>query len=603
MIKYKEKTVPQDKGKRSMKLGTKTHDHLNFLYGKKTAQKIAHVLEKILADFKKSNPHLRADTPVDHVTEKDVFLITYGDQISEEGASPLQSLTDVLNTYTKNILSGVHILPFFPYSSDDGFSVIDYTQVNPALGSWENIENLGKNFRLMFDAVINHISRQSAWFQGYLRNDPHFEKYFITIEPGTDTSQVVRPRAKPLLTPVETPEGKKSVWTTFGPDQIDLNFRDPEVFLEVIRILLLYVEKGAEIIRLDAIAYAWKKLGTSCIHLEEVHRLIKIFRLVFDLVAPNTIILTETNVPHEKNIAYFGNGFDEAQMIYQFPLPPLILHTFITGDATHLSNWAADLTTTTKKTTFFNFLASHDGIGIRPVEGILNQEETVALTERTTAHGGHVSYKTNPDGSESPYELNISYFDVLNDPHNPSPKLDVKRFLASQAIMLSLAGVPGIYFHSLFGFRNCQECVEQSGRARSINREKFERETLEKAINNKTSETARVFAGYTRLLEIRRMHPAFHPQGEQRVLFLHSKVFAILRYAPKMNETILSLINVTDQSLNLSIRNDEVEILSVSKWRDLLTGFIVHTKTEATTINIAPYQVLWLQAQSKGHVL
>ena len=330
-----------------------------------------------------------------------------------------------LDLHLSDAINGVHILPFFPYSSDDGFSVIDYKQVDPNLGSWEDISRLGKNNRLMFDAVINHISQFSMWFQQYRLDEAPFTEYFITVDPNEDMSQVVRPRSLPLLTPVVTPSGMKHVWTTFSPDQIDLNYANPQVQLGIIDVLLDYVEHGAEFIRLDAIAYLWKEIGTTCIHLPQTHAVVKLWRAVLDAVAPDVLLITETNVPHEENISYFGDplpemgGTDEAQLVYNFTLAPLTLNAFQTGDASRLSAWAATLKTSGPGATFFNFIASHDGIGVRPAEGILSTVEVQALVEQTLAHGGEVNYKDNPDGSRSVYELNTTLYDFLNDPVPP----------------------------------------------------------------------------------------------------------------------------------------------------------------------------------------
>ncbi|MEA3342321.1 MAG: sugar phosphorylase, partial [Chloroflexota bacterium] len=476
-------------------------DHLTFLYGPEQAGVALERLLAILDDFRQRNPRLQEQATGERLTEQDVILITYGDQVAEPGKLPLQTLVEVLEAHVEGAITSVHILPFFPYSSDDGFSVIDYTAVNPDFGAWADIERLGRSFRLMFDAVINHISAQSGWFQEFLRGNPEFANYFTVVEEGTDLSQVVRPRAKPLLTPVQTPSGERLVWTTFSADQIDLNYASPDVLLKVIEVLLLYVEKGADIIRLDAIAYLWKKIGTTCIHLEETHRVVKLLRAVLDAVAPRVILVTETNVPHEENVSYFGDGSDEAQMIYQFSLPPLVMHTIRSGDASYLSEWAAGLSAPSDNTTFFNFLASHDGVGMRPVEGILSQAEVEGLVERTLAHGGHASYKDNADGTRSVYELNISYFDALSDPNGAAPlDLQARRFLASQAIMLALAGVPGIYVHSLFGSRSYPAGVEQTGRYRSINREKFRRDELERALADPSSLRHQVFYPYLRLI-------------------------------------------------------------------------------------------------------
>jgi len=591
-------------------------DHLTFLYGAQRAPALLERLRTILTQFRQRNPQFltagECPPPQERLTERDAILITYGDQVAEPGQSPLQTLAEVLEEHIKGAITGVHILPFFPYSSDDGFSIIDYTAVNPDFGTWADVERLGRNFRLMFDAVINHISAHSDWFQEFLKGNPDFADYFIVVEEGTDLSQVVRPRALPLLTRVQIAHGDRSpphggdraearlVWTTFSTDQIDLNFAHPDVLLKIIEILLLYIERGAEIIRLDAIAYLWKKIGTPCIHLEETHRVVKLFRAILDRVAPHVILITETNVPHQENVSYFGDGSDEAQMVYQFPLPPLVLHAFFhTGDASRLSGWAAGLGVLSDTTTFFNFLASHDGIGVRPVEGILSRSEVSGLAERTLAHGGYVSHKTNPDGSQTVYELNISYFDALSDPNGPEPlDLQVRRFLASQAIMLSLAGVPAIYVHSLFGSRSYHAGVEQTGRYRSINREKLRRSQLEQALASPSSLRHQVFYPYLHLIRTRAAHRAFHPIGPQRVLSVHSALFTLLRTAPDGSESLLCVHNVSDDEQSLQINLDALPFPHAGRVRDLVTGTAYPVDGSGDLIlQVAPYQVLWLTGE------
>jgi sucrose phosphorylase len=579
-------------------------DHLTFLYGADRAPALLERLRAILDRFQQraaQRPVRERSAARERLTERDVILITYGDQVTEPDKPPLRTLAEVLEKYVKGVITGVHILPFFPYSSDDGFSVIDDTAVDPALGTWADVRRLGRSFRLMFDAVINHISAQSGWFQGFLSGDPEFADFFIVVEEGTDLSQVVRPRALPLLTRVRTVHGERLVWTTFSADQIDLNYANPDVLLRVIEILLLYVEKGAQIIRLDAIAYLWKKIGTSCIHLEETHRVVKLFRAVLDAVAPHVVLITETNVPHPENVSYFGDGSDEAQMVYQFTLPPLVLHTFHTGDASHLCEWAAGLSTPSGSTTVFNFLASHDGIGVRPVEGILSTSQVQTLVERTLAHGGYVSYKAEPDGSQTVYELNISYFDALSDPHAAEPlDLQVRRFLASQAIMLSLAGVPGIYVHSLFGSRGHRAGVEQTGRYRSINREKLRRHRLEGALADPVSLRHRILYSYLHVIRTRAAHSAFHPNGPQQVLSLHPALFVLLRTAPDGSEVLLCVHNVSDSGQSLSIKLDTLSFPHAGRVRDLITGaaFPVGASGELSLL-VAPYQVLWLTGNVK----
>jgi len=583
-------------------------DHLTSLYGADRAPALLERLRAILEKFQQRTARRSVrerSAARERLTERDVILITYGDQVTEPDKPPLQTLAEVLEKYVKGVITGVHILPFFPYSSDDGFSVVDYTAVDPALGTWADVRRLGRSFRLMFDAVINHISAQSGWFQGFLSGNPEFADFFIVVKEGTDLSQVVRPRALPLLTRVRTVHGERLVWTTFSADQIDLNYANPDVLLRVIEILLLYVEKGAQIIRLDAIAYLWKKIGTSCIHLEETHRVVKLLRAVLDAVAPHVVLITETNVPHQENVSYFGDGSDEAQMVYQFTLPPLVLHTLHTGDASHLSEWAAGLSTPSSSTTVFNFLASHDGIGVRPVEGILSTSQVQTLVERTLAHGGYVSYKAEPDGSQTVYELNISYFDALSDPHAAEPlDLQVRRFLASQAIMLSLAGVPGIYVHSLFGSRSHRAGVEQTGRHRSINREKLRRHRLERALADPASLRHSVLYPYLNVIRTRAAHRAFHPDGPQQVLSLHPALFVLIRSSPDGSEVLLCVHNVSGSGQSLSIKLDTLPFPQAGQVRDLITGVVFPVGASGElSLQVAPYQVLWLTGSANCGML
>jgi glycosidase len=576
--------------------------YLVALYGREAGDGAARRLECTLETFPQRNAPSPAEgaRPGEWLCERDAILITYGDQITEPDKAPLQSLGEFLAENLAGVLSGVHILPFFPYSSDDGFSVIDYERVDPDLGSWDDIECIGRTFRLMFDAVINHISAHSDWFQRFLQGDAAYADHFIVVEPGTDLSLVTRPRALPLLTPVDTRNGEKLVWTTFSTDQIDLNFANPEVLLDIIDVLLLYVEKGADIIRLDAIAYLWKEIGSPCIHLPQTHQVVQLMRAVLDAVAPHVLLITETNVPHEENVSYFGDGTNEAQLVYQFPLAPLVLNAFHSGDARHLRRWAASLAPPSQATTFFNFTASHDGIGVRPAEGILDASEFQQLVDKAQEHGGFASFKTNPDGSQSPYELNISLFDALSDPSlvdEEGVQMQVDRFLASQAIMLSLAGLPGIYVHSLLGSRSFRAGVEATGRYRSINRRKFQRQTLEAELKDAGSLRHKVFRRYTHLLRVRASQSAFHPNGPQRVLVTEPPLFALLRTSPDGLEHVLCIHNVSAAQQRLRLDLARLQLPHGDVLDDLVGGREHETGAEdELALSIAPYQVLWLKS-------
>jgi sucrose phosphorylase len=572
------------------------YSHLTALYGSSAGNEAFERLRVILDRYQYLHTPRRAAGD-EILSERESILITYADQLSEPNVSSLQTLTRFCEWRLPGLVSSVHLLPFFPYSSDDGFSVIDYRAVNPAFGSWEDVSTLGRSFRLMFDAVINHASVQHEWFQAFLRDDPQYRDYFIVVDGNPDLSPVVRPRTLPLLTEFETSSGLKKVWTTFSADQVDLNFQNPGVLLEIIDTLLFYVAEGAQLIRLDAIAYLWKEIGTSCIHLPQTHRIIRLFRSVLDVVAPHVLLITETNVPHRDNISYFGNGTDEAQMVYNFALPPLTLHTFYTGNSRVLSKWAAELKLPSDCATFFNFLASHDGIGVNPARGILSDPEIDAMIERTIQHGGLVSYKNDPGGAQITYELNINYFDALSNPGAPEPlHLQVDRFMSAQAIMLGLVGVPGIYFHSLFGSRSWHEGVDLTGRNRTINRQKFDIATFESELADESSLRNQVFQRYAQLLRARSSSSAFHPHGEQQVVDYGEAIFALLRLSPDASERVLCLHNISDQPQRLKIESKEISGLFADRLTDLITEQGMDDLLN-DTLALRPYQTLWLRIE------
>ncbi|MEE9122434.1 MAG: alpha-amylase family glycosyl hydrolase [Syntrophobacteria bacterium] len=517
-----------------------------------------------------------------YFSQEDVVLITYGDSLLGESQVPLVTLHNFANTYLKDAISTIHFLPFFPWSSDDGFSVVDFFAINPELGSWEEVVSIGRDFQLMFDYVVNHFSSKGQWFEDYLAGKEEYADFAMEVDPSTDLSQVTRPRSLPLLSEYKKHDGSTvHLWTTFSADQIDFNFRSLDVLEKMIEALLFYVKQGATMLRLDAIAYLWKEIGTTCIHLSETHDMVKLFRSILDLVAPDVIIITETNVPHQENISYFGDGKDEAQMVYNFTLPPLLFYSFLKENGTVLTDWAKGLHLESASNTFFNFAASHDGIGVRPLEGILPPEEIDALAEVVKANGGQVSYKRNPDGSDSPYELNITYVDaILAD----SESTQAEKFLASQAIQYVLPGVPATYIHSLVGSRNWLEGVKQTGRARTVNREKLDVENLMSELKDPESFRARIFFSYIDLIKIRKKQQAFHPNADFEILEIDPKVFAIKRYCKE--QTIYALTNISSKDLSVSLSGNEV----AAQMMDLITG----EQINADSIILKPYQYMWL---------
>ncbi len=563
---------------------------LSKIYGTQTGDEVLRDLQPILDTYRGRIPV----PPRSGLNERDAILITYADQVQEPGQPALATLSHFCNQHLMGLVSGIHILPFFPWSSDDGFSVIDYEAVALQYGSWDNIRQLGNHFRLMFDAVLNHASAESAWFKAFLADEPGLRDFFIQVTGAPDLSMVVRPRALPLLSEFNSAHGPVKLWTTFSADQVDLNYHNPRVLLRIIEAVLFYASQGAQFLRLDAIAYLWKEPGTTCISLPQTHWLVQLLRCVLDEVAPHVMLITETNVPNLENLSYFGNGSNEAQMVYNFPLPPLVLHAMQTGTASALTRWAAGLQLPSSKATFLNFLASHDGIGLNPIRGILPESEIQAMAHRIEAGGGFVSNKSNPDGTQSPYELNVNYFDALDaTDFRVDNSMQVQRFVTAHAILLAFQGVPAIYFHSLFGSRGWPEGVKQTQKYRSINREKLQRAQLEGALAQPDSLRAQIFGWLRHLLEVRGREPCFSPQAFQRVLTSPPGCFVLLREERSSRDSMLCVHNVTRSHQRADLDVAGTALAAAPHVRDLITGRPSPGGAQIT-VELAPYESVWL---------
>lgn len=555
------------------------HERLDFIYGKEVAMDAIMELSAVINRYR-----YRINSAPYHLSEKDTILITYGDQVQRLNETPLESLYNFLDTTLQSKVNSVHILPFYPYSSDDGFSVVNYSEVDPKLGSWKEVEHISQKYRLMVDGVINHISQFSDWFKAYLAGDEAYADFFIELDPSTDLSEVVRPRATPLLHEYEDAQGKpRYVWTTFSRDQVDLNYANYKVLLAVLDALFYYIEKGATLIRLDAIAFIWKEIGTQCVHLPKTHELIQLMREVLHELAPEVIIITETNVPHDENISYFGSGNDEAQMVYNFALPPLLVHSIYAQNTQKLTQWANSLSLPSDKVCFFNFTASHDGCGLRPVSGLLDDDEIAMMVQNVQKNGGLVSYRNTPEG-EKPYELNCSYIDMLTST-TESDDIRRRRMLVTQAATLAMPGVPGIYFHSLVGSRNYLEGVKLSGINRTINREKLNLDRLENELHEKGSLREKLFSEYMHLIDIRTQEKAFDPFVDFEFMELHESVFSIYKHAD--GDSILALHNFNATDIRFKVPK-----MLPSKVEELVSGTEKELDDE---ICMEAYEIIWLK--------
>jgi sucrose phosphorylase len=524
-----------------------------------------------------------------HWDERRSILITYADSVIDEECAPLETLHEFVTQFCADSLSDIHLLPFYPYSSDDGFAVIDYSSVNPAHGTWRDIHALAKHKNLMFDLVINHCSARSQWFLEFCDSSGKGQHMFYTAEPDTDVSCVTRPRTSPLLRPTRTAEGKKLVWCTFSHDQVDFDFSHPLVLLEFAQIIGFYIRNGATLFRLDAVAFLWKELGTSCINHPHTHTIIKIYRLLIEHLKPNAIVITETNIPNHENLLYFGNA-NEAHAIYNFALPPLLLHTLMSGDSTAITRWQMGMPPAQNGTTYFNFIASHDGIGLRPTEGLLDDALREAMIQTCQSQGAKISWRTLPDGSQSAYEINVALYSACRATHAGVDQWQTERFLCAHTIMLGLEGIPGVYIHSLVGTENDVERVKHSGQNRCINRHKWSYQSLQKALHTPQTHHAVVFSNMTKLIQLRAKQRAFHPNAIQFTLQLGPSCFGFWRQSLDRSQSIFCISNVTNTQQSLHIQ--DINLVQTQRWHDLISG--VWLKENQTTLTLTPYQTVWI---------
>ena len=524
--------------------------------------------------------------------EDDIIMITYGDSVIDEGERPLVTLNKFLHRYCRNTVNNVHILPFFPYSSDDGFSVIDYSTVNESLGSWEDVEAIAADYGLMTDLVINHCSARSAWFDNFIKGEGPGSDFFFTAEPTDDLSMVTRPRVSPLLRETETADGTKHVWCTFSHDQVDFDFRNPKVLLAFIDIIKLYIDKGAKIFRLDAVAFLWKIVGTNCINLFQTHEVIRLIRTLIEHVDPSIIIITETNIPNRENLTYFGNA-NEAHAIYNFSLPPLLVNTLVTGDCSYLKSWMMSMPPAQNGTAYFNFIASHDGIGLRPAEGLLSEEEISDLVHAMQHFGGKVSWRASEHGQQKPYEINITLFDALQGTIKGPDKYQVDRFICAHAIMLGMEGIPGIYIHSLLGTSNDYEKVANTGQNRSINRKRWDFSELEALLDSPFSQHHKVLTRISQLIRIRKAQPAFHPNATQFTLQLGNQLFGYWRQSLDRKQSIFCVSNISDEEQTILL--SDINLIGTDNWIDLVTRDEI--QLPSGFLQMKPYQVLWISNQ------
>jgi sucrose phosphorylase len=466
---------------------------------------------------------------------------------------------------------------------------LDYSSVNEALGGWLEINAIAADYDLMADLVINHCSSRSLWFENFLQDREPGRGYFYTASPDAELGSVVRPRTSELLREVETVDGTRYVWCTFSHDQVDLDFRNPEVLKQFVTIVRHYLDEGVRIFRLDAVAFLWKEPGTTCINLPETHEIVRLLRTLVEHAQPGAMLITETNIPNRENLSYFGNA-NEAHCVYNFSLPPLLVNCLVTGDCTWLKHWMMSMPPPRNGTAYFNFIASHDGIGLRPAEGLLEEEELATLVRTMQHFGGHVSYRALENGEARPYEINISLFDALQGTTAGPDSWGIERFVCAHAIMLGLEGIPGIYIHSLLGTRNDYDRVENTGHYRAINRHQWDYEALQADLAREGSSHREVFMRIKALLAIRQRQAAFHPNATQFTLHLGNALFGFWRQSMDRRQSVFCISNVSAQVQPVAL--SDINLIDTEDWMDLIEGQQFANRDEV--LELQPYQTLWI---------
>ncbi len=522
-----------------------------------------------------------------NISEKTTLVICYGDSIYSEKRKSLRVFQGFFQKKLKNYFNTIHFLPFYPSSSDSGFAVKDHYKVENKLGSWLDIRNISKSSNIMADMVINHASARGLWFKNFLKKKEPGKDYFLTVDSKFNTSNVVRPRDHKLLKKIKIFKKSDYLWRTFSSDQIDLNFRNPYVLIQFIKIMIHLINNGVTIFRLDAIAYLWKENGTKCINLKQTHEIIKLLRNIINLLNIQTTIITETNLPEKENLTYFGKN-DEANWIYNFSLPPLLIHAFLFENSSYLNKWSNNLPITKNGNCYLNFIASHDGIGIRPTEGLFDNKTLNNFIKRLKKNGSKFSYRKDRKYSKKVYEANITIFDALKksdlDPHGI---YSFERYLAAHTIMISFEGIPAIYFNSLFGKSNDEAKYVITGNNRDINRYKWNYKNIIKNLKDKKSKQSIFFNSIIKLLEIRRKQKAFHPNALRYNIKLSSKVFSFKRVSIDKKQTIICITNLSSKIQEIRLNKNYMS------WDNL----IGKTNFKRNILSLKPFETIWLNSK------
>ncbi|ABB27201.1 Alpha amylase, catalytic subdomain [Synechococcus sp. CC9902] len=517
----------------------------------------------------------------------DAVLITYANTVADDAAFGLQSLRGLVNRHLEPFARVIHVLPFLKSTSDGGFAVSSYQKIEQQYGDWSDLSALAEGRRLMADLVLNHVSASHPWVQQFLRNEQPGESCVLEASPDPCWNDVVRPRSSALFTQLSGPNGRRQVWTTFGPDQVDLDWHHPQVLIGFIELLNRLLGHGVRWIRLDAVGFVWKEPNTSCIHLPQAHRLVQVLRYLLDRHGPDGVVVTETNVPEQENLSYLRNG-QEAHLAYNFPLPPLLLEAAMSGRADLLNGWLTRWPQLPNQTGLLNFTACHDGVGLRPLEGLMADQRVLQLLVGCERRGGLISHRRLNNGEEVPYEINISWWSAMADGGIDPTYLQRERFLLTQLMIMALPGVPAFYLPALLAAPNDLTRFRRTGHRRDLNRPQFTAQALERRLADPDADVSALLPVLKRALSERAVHLALHPDASMQVLSA-DRLDRVILQRSYGGETLVAVHNITASRLSLRLGRLGGDVNQ--PWADCLSG---HVFAPHQLHSLEPYAVHWL---------
>ncbi len=571
-------------------------DHLRQLlkeiYQDQSAEDIELLLSQLMQISEENSTLSRKNDSNYHLWDSSsVVLITYPDSIYSSDKPSLNILYDLIISYIGNLSSIVHILPFLYSTSDGGFAVSSHTTIDKSFGDWEDLKKISKKRKLMGDIVLNHISSRHQWVEDFVKDKEPGSKYILSPSKKDNWENVFRPRNTSLFKTIQTIHGPRDVWTTFGPDQIDVNWAEPNLLLEYLKLIALYIENGISWLRLDAVGFIWKRSGGRCINDKKAHKIIKIIRIMLNNLLKDGVLVTETNVPEKDNLSYLITA-DEANIAYNFPLPPLILEAIISQKTDLLNKWLKAWKRLPRNTALLNFTSCHDGVGLIPLKGLMSDVRIKNLLSECEKRGGLISHRTLPEGEEEPYELNISWWSAMKSKSNERNSLQTDRFILSQLFVMALPGIPAFYLQALLACENDLETFKKTGQRRDINRKKFDAYDLFNNLNNPKSFASKNLKFLQFAMKTRSQLKAFHPSSQMRHISVScSGIVAICR--GEREDRVWVIHNFTSKLYRFSLEelgirvnhNDNIE------WKDYLSEKIIN----ASNVEINPYSVVWIR--------